>query len=1005
MDLFLRVITYLMGQPSIEAAMRVRRGWIAGIGLVNLMLGVGCGPAVELETAVAAVQFVDATEAVALDFRQVSGSAEQHYILESMSSGAAFFDYDSDGYLDLFLVNSTRVEADSSDHTNRLYRNSEGPNGRIFADKTDEADLRRTGWGMGCAVGDYDNDGDLDLYVTYWGPNVLYRNDRERFAEVELGVEDGGWGTSAAFGDVDADGFLDLYVANYLVFDLENPPGGGQLCSGFKGLEVYCGPHGMVPQANVLYRNEAGVGFADVSRTTGIDADKQASLGVVFFDSDNDGDQDLYVANDGYPNLLYRNDRHWQLAEVAAFAGAAYSEDGRAQAGMGVAAGDYDNDGDLDLYMTHFSDDVNTLYQNQGNGHFVDFTAAARLAGEVRPYLGWSTGFFDYDNDGWLDLFAVNGHIYPQVAQHPAGLRYAQRNLLYQNAGGTFVEVGAMVGPGFVQEKVSRGGVLGDYDNDGDLDLLVVNLNDAPTLLHNLGGSRSNWLGLALVGTESNRDAQGARVTLLAKDGQQMREVQRGVGYLSQSDGRVLFGLGAVEEVERVEIRWPSGRVQVLERPETRCYLVVQEGKEGIVASYVGPADTGRKQLVQIDSRPVIARYAAGDDQTATDHYKAGIELYRQGRYQEAIDALRASIQVQPDSLKTYYSLGIALYSGLGRAEEAAAVLAEVVARDSSWALAYMLLGAVYMDLNRKDRAIQFLKRAVALNPEWENYNRLGLAQLRSGNLTAASLAFEYAVRQAPWHPHLHLNLARIYERQGRKQAAARQRQIFAQLRPVQDQVQRHLENLSAFPGDIESRHLLGEAYVAQGRIEEGLAAFRQVIAIDSSYAPSHYGLGAALHYKNELQAAIAAYERACQLQPDLVGAFADLGQAYHQLRDYERAIAAYYRVLALQPDMEAVQTKLGMAYAQRGDLEQAVEIFKRVLNVDSTLVEARDALAQVYAAQGQYAAAIREWEAVLRLDPRYSHAASQLRLARAKIQTKKAPGSHTAAKRGLGDE
>ena len=746
-----------------------------------------------------------------------------------------------------------------------------------------------------------------------------------------------------------------------------------------------------------------------MSQTTGIDADKQASLGVVFFDSDDDGDQDLYVANDGYPNLLYRNDGHWQLAEVAAFAGAAYSEDGRAQAGMGAAAGDYDNDGDLDLYMTHFSDDVNTLYQNQGGGNFVDFTAATGLGGEVRPYLGWSTGFFDYDNDGWLDLFAVNGHIYPQVAQHPSGLRYAQRNLLYQNAGGTFVEVGAMVGRGFAEEKVSRGGALGDYDNDGDLDLLVMNLNDAPTLLHNRGGSRSNWLGLELVGTESNRDAQGARVVLFADDGQQTREVQRGIGYLSQSDGRVLFGLGAAEEVESVEIRWPSGRVQVLERPATRHYLVVQEGKEGIVSSYVGPADTedliAREQPVQIASRLAVPRYAAGDDQTAADHYKVGIERYRQGRYEEAIGALKTSIRMQPDDLKTYYSLGVALYSGLGRAAEAAVVLEEVVARDSSWSQTHALLGVVYMDLNRKDRAIQLLERAVALGPEWENYNRLGLAQLRSENLTAAISAFEHAVRQAPWQPHPHLNLARIYERQGREQAAARQRQIFAQLRPVQDKVQRHLENLATFPGDIESRHLLGEAYMAQGRIEEALTTFRQVIAIDSSYAPAHYGLGAALHYKNELKAAIASYERACELQPDLVGAFADLGQAYHQLRDYERAIAAYRRALVLKSGMQAVRTKLGMAYAQRGDLDQAVEAFKMVLNVDPTLVEARDALAQVYAAQGQYAAAIREWEAVLRLDPRYPRVADQLRLAREKFVKKKVPVSQAEAKRGLGGE
>ena len=970
-----------------------RCGLFAGAGLVSLALGVGCEQRVESESAPVdtEVQFVDITAAVGIDFNQVSGSPEQRYILESMSSGAAFFDYDGDAYLDLFLVNSTRVQDDSSTH--RLYRNVESAGGRAFRDLTDELGLRQTGWGMGCAVGDYDNDGDVDLYVTYWGPNTLYRNDGDRgFAAAKLGVEDEGWGTSAAFGDVDADGYLDLYVANYLVFDMDNPPGGGLPCSGWKGLDVYCGPHGMIPQANMLYRNDGGIGFAEMGGSTGISQHKQASLGVVFGDFDNDGDQDIYVANDGYPNLLYRNDGDWQLQEVAAFAGAAYSEDGRAQAGMGVTAGDYDNDGDLDLYMTHFSDDVNTLYQNQGDGTFVDWTAGAGLGGEVRPYLGWSTGFFDYDNDGWLDLFAVNGHIYPQVDQHPAGLRYAQRNLLYRNIGGAFAEVGAMAGPGFATAKVSRGGALGDYDNDGDLDLLVMNLNDVPTLLHNRGGNRGNWLGLELLGAESNRDAQGARVTLFAGGRAQVREVQRGSGYLSQNDGRVLFGLGAVEAVESVEIRWPSGRVQVLQRPQIRRYLVVQEDREGIVSYYAGPAETEElaagDQPVQTDSRPAAApRYAAEPDQTAADHYRAGVERYRQGRYQEAIDAFRAAIRMRPDDLKAYYSLGIVLYSGLGRSAVAAAVLEEAVARDSSWSQLYQLLGTVYLDLNRTDRAIPLLERATALDPaSWEGHNRLGLARLRSAELTAARQAFEQAARRAPWKPHPHLNLARIYERQGRPDEAHRERQIFAELRPIEDEVQRHLDNLAAFPEDVESRCLLGEAYVVQGRIEEALACFRQIIEADSSYAPAQYGLGAALHYLNELEAAIAAYEQACRLQPNLVGAFADLGQAYHKARRYDRAIAAYQRALELQPDLPVTRTKLGMAYANQGSLEQAIRVFEAVLSADSTQIEARDALAQVYAVQGHYEAAIAAWQTVLRLAPRHPWVASQIRLARKKL-------------------
>ena len=963
------------------------RGRSAALALMGLVLGVGCELGAET-----AVQFVDVTAAIGLDFRQVSGSPQQRYIIASMSSGAAFFDYDGDGYLDLFLVNSTRFEDDTPRATNRLYHNVEDAGGRVFQDATDAAGLRRSGWGMGCAVGDYDNDGDVDLYITYWGPNVLYRNDgHQGFAEVELGVADGGWSSSAAFGDIDADGLLDLYVANYLVFDLEDPPGGGQLCSGFKGLDVYCGPHGMVPQANALYRNGGGgADFVEMGRATGIDADRQASLGVVFGDYDNDNDQDIYVANDGYPNLLYRNDGDWHLAEIAAFSGAAYSEDGRAQAGMGVTAGDYDNDGDLDLYMTHFSDDVNTLYQNQGTGSFYDLTAATGLGGEVRPYLGWSTGFFDYDNDGWLDLYVVNGHIYPQVDQHPAGLRYSQRNLLYRNMGGTFAEVGASAGPGFAQQKVSRGGALGDYDTDGDLDLLVMNLNDAPTLLQNRGGSRGNWLGLELIGAPSNRDALGARVTLFAGGRAQMREVQRGSGYLSQNDGRVLFGLGAATAVERVEIRWPSGRTQLVEQPEIRRYVVVQEGREDLVASYGGPAETEElaadDEPAHTDRRRDSPRYVAASDQSAADHYRAGIERYRQGRYQEAIEAFEVAIRMRPDDLKIYYSLGIALYSGLGRSAAAAAVLEEVVARDSSWSQVYPLLGAVYLDLNRTDSAMRLFERVVAVDPAWENYNRLGLAQLRSGDLTAAIAAFEQAADRAPWKPHPHLNLARIYERQGREQAALRQRQLFARLRPIEDNVQRQLDNLAAFPQDVESRHLLGEAYMAQGRIAAALSSFRKAIATDSSYAVAHYGLGAALHYTNELEAAIAAYERACKLQPDLVGAFADLGQAYHQIRNYEPAIAAYGRALALRPELQVTRTKLGMAHANRGDLQQAIGVFATVLSADSTLVEARDALAQVYVVQEQYAAAIREWETVLRLNPGYPRVASQLRLARQKL-------------------
>jgi len=978
--------------------------------LVSLVFAAGCARGPETETlpvpesgkvaAGTGVQFVDVTRDVGLDFVHVSGSPEQRYILESMSPGAAFFDYDGDGYQDVFMVNSSRIRETPEGATNRLYRNTgigeAGLERREFRDVTEEAGLRRSGWGMGCAVGDSDNDGDGDLYVTYWGPNVLYRNEGDgRFTEVTeaAGVGDEGWGSSAAFGDVDGDGDLDLYVTNYLVFDMEEPPGGGLPCSDWKGLDVYCGPHGMVPQANVLYRNDGNGTFTDMSEATGIDQHRQASLGVVFGDYDNDGDQDFYVANDGYPNLLYRNDGDWNLPEVAAFAGAAYSEDGRAQAGMGVASGDYDNDGDLDLYVTHFSDDINTIYQNQGDGSFIDFTAGAGLGGKIRPFLSWSTGFFDYDNDGWLDIFVVNGHIYPQVDVHPSGIRYAQRNLLFHNEKGRFREVTEEAGPGFAEVKVSRGAALGDYDNDGDLDLLVMNLNGSPTLLHNFGGNRHNWLGLELEGVESNRDGLGARVRLFAGERVLMREVQRSYGYQSQHDSRVLFGLGQEERVERVEIRWPSGRVQTLEEPELRRYLVVREGGEEVTARHVGPAEpedafvlsgipTGEERKPQEASR-----YVVNPDWTAEDHYRKGVELYSYGRYQEALGAFRVSIGLEPDSIKVYYSLGVTLYSGLGRSEEAAEILEQAVARDSSWSQVCQLLGVIYMSLDQTARAIELLERAKTLEPSsWQVHNRLGLTHLRRGDMEAAGAAFWEAARRAPWKPHPHLNLARVYEQQGRSEAARRERQIFEQLRPTEEKVQRYLENLADYPEDVESRCLLGEAYVVQGRMEEGLASFRQAVETDSSYAPAYYGLGAALHYQGKLGPAIAAYERACRLQPDLIGAYADLGQAYHQAGYYDKAIAAYQKALEQRPELAVTRTKLGMVYATQGRLEEAVQAFETALKEDSTLVEARDALGRVYAAEGRYQAAIQQWEAVLRLVPQHPRAASRIRQAREKL-------------------
>ena len=988
-----------------------------------------------------AVRFVEVGARSGLAFKNVSGSAAQDYILESMAAGAAFLDYDGDGYLDLFAVNGTRLQTPPAGIQNRLFHNE--PDGgrdghRVFREV--EATLGSDLWGMGCAVADYDNDGDPDIYATYWGPNQLLRNDGDgRFAEIggPAGVADAGWGSSAAFGDLDGDGLVDLYATNYIEFDLDKPPGGGEECF-YKGLEVFCGPMWEKARTDRLWRNEGGDRFADKSAVAGVDQRRYPALGVVLNDFDADGDLDIYVANDGESNLLYRNDGHWSFAEVGAAAGVAYSGDGKAQAGMGVHSGDYDNDGDLDLFATNFSDDVNTLYRNDSKEHglvsrpdrdqgksavpadddqgrvnpavpadddqdrlksavstdlqFTDVTYTAGLGGVVQPYLGWGTGFFDFDNDGWLDLFVANGHLYPQLQEHSSGLRYAQRNLLYHNRGGRFVEIGEAAGPGWSLEKVSRAAALGDFDNDGDVDLFIANLNDVPSLLRNDGGNRHNWLGLKLVGVQSNRDAIGARVRVVAGDLEQVREVHRGYGFQAQHDRRLLFGLGARQRVERVEIRWPSGRRQVVETPELRRYLTIREGDHEVVALAPPPLPPVDGTVVEVPERKEIAAESSAEigaaGWKAEDYFQAGKTFHQEGRYGEARDALEEALRLDPHNLEAYVHLGMVLSSGMGRHEEAAAWLERGARRDSLGADMHYWLGKVYLSLDHAPRAIEALQRAVRLaDASWEYHNGLGLAHLRAGQLEAAAAAFQQASRRASWAPDPHLHLAQVYGHMDKPQAVQQELRVFERLVPIQRRVERYQRQLAIDVQDVRIHTRLGMAYVVQGRLEQALAHFRQAIAQDSLHGSAHYGLGTVFYRQKKLEQAIGAFERACQVQPEFAEALNNLGRAYHQTERYGDAIAAYQKALALRPELASLYTNLGRTYAAQGRLEEAIAVYREGLKRDSSMVRTRDALAQLYALQGRLEEAVRQWETVLRLAPDQVQVGERLRRAREKIR------------------
>ena len=529
-----------------------------------------------------AVTFTDVTKASGVTFSHV-WSPDKKYILESMSGGVALFDFDNDGWLDIYFVNSPTVATASDPRSARseLWRNrGDG----TFADVTEKAGVGYPGWGMGAVAADVDNDGWTDLYVTSYGPNHLYRNNGDgTFSDVaaKAGAGDPRWSTGAAFADYDGDGRLDLFVANYVDVKLDALPelGKGKFCE-FHGVPVQCGPRGLPGSGDSLYRNRGDGTFEEVAAKAGVE-DRAGRFGMQAVWSDLDGDRrpDLFVANDAGPNFLYRNAGNGTFKDVALEAGTALSEDGREQGSMGVAVGDYDHSGGWSLFVTNFADEYNALYRHDKGFQFTDASFASRTAKESIPLVGWGAHFLDYDNDGWLDLLAVNGHVYPQVERAGSGQRYAQRKLLYRsNHDGTFTEVGASAGPALGQPSVSRGSAAGDLDNDGDLDVVINNLDGAPTILRNDGGNRGNFLVLSVEATGPNRGGIGAVVTVRAGDLVQRAERRSGDSYLSHSDPRLHFGLGTRTRVDAIEVRWPDGSVQKFGETPANAFLKITQG-------------------------------------------------------------------------------------------------------------------------------------------------------------------------------------------------------------------------------------------------------------------------------------------------------------------------------------------------------------------------------------------------------------------------------------------
>jgi tetratricopeptide (TPR) repeat protein len=919
------------------------------------------------------VRFVDVTQASGLRFLHRNSATLYKYLIETMTGGVAVFDYDNDGWLDVFFVNGAKLKdpqpdseiLDKSDPQfwNRLFKNNHDG---TFTDVTEKAGLQGRGYGMGVAVGDYDNDGYEDLFVTNYGECVLYHNNGDgTFTDVTARskIKTDDWATSAAFLDYDNDGYLDLFVSRYMhwnfklgsLFCGENIPGG----------RAYCHPDEFESISNYLFHNNGDGTFTDVSEASHVKASKGKGLGVSIADYNNDGSMDIYVANDAQPQFLFKNNGDDTFTEVGVMAGVGYSEMGNTFAGMGTDFADFDNDGYPDIVTTALPYQFFSFFHNNRDGTFSYESLTSNLGEITRLFSGWGIRIFDYDNDGSKDLFVAASHVMDNIEVTQPHLRYMQKPLLLKHVGKTFVDVSGTSGDIFNRAYASRGAAFGDLDNDGDVDIVVSNCNGEAYLARNEGGNNNHWIVLDLRGTKSNRDGIGAKVVLTSRSGNmQYNMASTTASYLSANDRRIFFGIGREESIKQIRIQWPSGIEQVISEPKPDQFLKVQEPE---------PASAGRvlptkpsvvySKLPQppatVKESPTGQSLKYTSEQAAKDQYRLGQSLLKDGKTAEAADAFEKAVALNPESPEARLALGISLarqgrekYGAAmeqflrilqvnpnhvdarinishlleleGNATAAVTYLQETVALVPQNADAYLMLGQKQYMLQRYPDAVQSFQRGLELDPQLNGaHYHLGLALLGTGDNDAAIREFEAALGQDPRNANAHYQLGKLQLQLQELSKAAPHLEAAIRLKPAM----------------AEAYAELGRLYEQQQKLEEAEKAFQSAIRSKPDLVKALNGLAALLTSLGRSEEAKPYLERVRRLTEQRMNtrlAYSSNSQGLNLLKEGRlvEALKAFADALTKDPSYAAAAYNQGLVLARQNRLEEAAQAFRTAVRL-----------------------------------------------------------------------